>query len=327
MSAPPLPPVSVVLPAYNAERFLARALGSVVAQTHGELDIVVVDDGSTDGTLGVAQDFARRDNRVRVFAQGNGRIARALNHGIACARHEWIARMDADDVMEPNRIERQLGFLAANPDLSVASSLVRYIDEDERVVGWSRSPFTRRATIARYFQRNRMVALNHPAAMMRKSAVTAVGGYRPEFVPTEDCDLWCRLLERGYQLLVQPEYLLRYRVYGESTTGQSVTVAERRLEWVLHCSALRRRDAPEITFEAFQQQLERQPWWLQMNRRRSERGSTLYGRAVLGIAAGDYTHAAGLLLLAAVLRPRLVLGRVGPRLTSAPLRAFGWRVG
>jgi glycosyltransferase involved in cell wall biosynthesis len=306
--------VSVVMPAYNAERFLAQALASVLIQTHRAFELIVVDDGSTDGTLRIARDCARHDNRVHVITQANGGVARALNAGVALAQHDWIVRMDADDVMEPERVERQLAFLAANPDVSVTSSLVRYITEHDRVVGLSRSPFTRRGTATRYARQNRIVAINHPASMVRRSAFLEVGGYRPHCSPAEDIDLWGRLLDHGYQLQVQPEYLLRYRVHGGSAVGQTVSGTERRLDWLRRCTALRRSGLPEISFDIYQQELARDPWWRRWNRLRSETGAARYGQAVFSLSAGAYARAGQQLLAAALMRPGLVARRLGPRL-------------
>jgi glycosyltransferase involved in cell wall biosynthesis len=316
-------PVSIVLPAYNAQRFLAQALDSVLAQTHTQFELILVDDGSTDGTLAIAREYERRDPRVRAVTQPNGRIARALNRGIELAQHEWIARMDADDVMEPNRLERQLAFVDANPDLAVASSLVLYIDDNDRVIGRGRSPFTDRRTVARYIKRNRVVAFNHPAALIRKSVLLEVGGYRPEFVPAEDCDLWNRIIERGHPVLVQPEYLLRYRIYGQSTVGQNVVATDQRLEWVRQCMILRRQGKPELSFDEFRQRLESAPWWSRLNRWRSARGAALYGRAVFCISAGNYLRGGASLAAAAPLRPGLIFERVGPRIASAFSRLLG----
>jgi hypothetical protein len=222
--------------------------------------------------------------------------------------------------MERHRLERQLAFLAENPDISVASSLVTYIDEHDAVIGRSRSPFTRREEVARYARENRVFAINHPAAIIRRSVLMEVGGYRPEFVPAEDCDLWGRLVERGYHLLVQPEYLLRYRVYTTSSVGQTVDLTERRLAWVARCAMLRRQGQPEITFAEHEAGLADEPWWRRLNRRRAEVGSALYGRAVFSIARHGYGRAAAQLAGAATLRPGLVLGRIAPRLVPPTLR-------
>ena len=325
MIDPSATPVSIILPAYNAERYLPHALDSVLAQTHTHFELIVVDDGSKDGTLDLAYGYQARDPRVRVFTQRNGGIARALNRAAREARYKWLARMDADDLMVPNRLERQLAFLAENPELSVASSLVYYIDEKGDFIGEGRSPFTNRRTVAAYVRKNRLIAINHPGAIIRKSALLDVGGYRAEFVPVEDIDLWNRLVDAGYQLLVQPEFLLHYRVHSQSTVGRRVAENERMGQWARHCMIQRRQGRPEVDFKVFQEQLDAAPWWSRLNRARIEYGLTMYGRAVFSIAAGAYLGAAAQLLSAAVLRPALVADRVWPRLAGRRLRSGALR--
>src|SRR4051812_44688990 len=134
-------PVSILMPAYNAERYVAEAVASVLAQTHRDFELLAIDDGSTDGTLGILQSFAATDPRVRILSHENTGMGRALNAALERCRHEWVARMDADDVMVPDRLERQLAFVAERPGLVVCSTLVRYIDEGGSVIGQNRSEF------------------------------------------------------------------------------------------------------------------------------------------------------------------------------------------
>ncbi len=112
------------------------------------------------------------------------------------ADSEWIFLMHADDVMMPNRLERQLAFIQENPDVAVASSLVYYVNEDTDIVGHGRSPFTDRKTVDEHVARGALIAFNHPACALKRSAVIDAGGYRQEFWPAEDCDLWARIVER-----------------------------------------------------------------------------------------------------------------------------------
>ena len=104
--------VSVVIPVHNGERYLSQAIESVLAQTHRDLELLIVDDGSTDGSRAVAERFARRDARVRVLAQPNRGVAGAGNRGLEEARCEWVARLDADDVFLPGKLKRQVAFCA-----------------------------------------------------------------------------------------------------------------------------------------------------------------------------------------------------------------------
>src|SRR3954466_9053437 len=129
----------VLMPAYNAAAFIGPAIDSVLAQTVRDLELLVIDDGSKDGTLAIAQDYAKRDPRVRVVTQPNAGIAHTLNRGLEMlAGHGWVFLMHADDLMMPNRLERQSAFVAANPDLAVASSLVYYVNATGRTIGHGR---------------------------------------------------------------------------------------------------------------------------------------------------------------------------------------------
>jgi glycosyltransferase involved in cell wall biosynthesis len=137
----PLPRVSVVLPVWNGARFLATAIESVLAQTCQSLELLVVDDGSNDATREIAKGFADRDARVTVLALGTHvGIVRALNAGIAAATGEYVARMDADDVAVPSRLETQIALLDAHPECVAVGSAVEVIDEDGQQIGEASYP-------------------------------------------------------------------------------------------------------------------------------------------------------------------------------------------
>ena len=132
--------LSVLLPAYNAEKHLAEALSSVLTQTHRNFELLILNDGSTDRTLEIAEQFRARDSRIQVITHGNMGMGAALNQGLRFAAADWIVRLDADDVMLPNRLERQIAFIESYPRLAVAGSLVYYIADDGRVLGAATSP-------------------------------------------------------------------------------------------------------------------------------------------------------------------------------------------
>ena len=108
-------PIAVVVPAYNAARTLARTLESALNQTHRALEVLVVDDGSSDGTAALAREFSERDSRLRVIVQPNGGVARARNRGIQEARAKYVAPLDADDLWHPTKLAKQLAVLSAAP--------------------------------------------------------------------------------------------------------------------------------------------------------------------------------------------------------------------
>ena len=127
--------LSIVMPTYNAARHLRDAIDSVLAQTFRDFILIAVDDGSTDGTLDILRLYAARDSRVVVHACGHRGISGTLNYALGVAPTDWVAIMHSDDIMQPNRLERQRAFLAENPDVVVASSFVNYINGRNRKIG------------------------------------------------------------------------------------------------------------------------------------------------------------------------------------------------
>src|SRR5580700_7500503 len=139
--------ITVLMPAYNAARFLPAAIASVLEQTYDDFEFIIVDDGSTDETPLILRSFANQDSRIKIITHPNMGMGRSLNEAMQEAKGNWIARIDADDVMMPQRLERQIVFLQENPHLAVASSLVYYINEKGRTIGKYSSRFTSRLAV------------------------------------------------------------------------------------------------------------------------------------------------------------------------------------
>lgn len=302
--------VSVVMPAYNASQFISQAIESVLAQTCRDFELIVIDDGSTDNTLEIAEKYAAQDARVRVYTQPNQGFAPTLHRGFDLAANEWVFRMDADDLMRPNRIERQLAFIAEHPELAVASSLNRYIDSKNRVIGKSVSALLTHEAVDKLIAANELIGFCHPAAALRKSAVMAVGGYRKQFWPAEDIDLWNRLVENGYKILVQPEYLLDYRMHGDSATISGARNTQFKVRWLKDCMLRRRAGMPELDFDAFLRNLHSAPLLIRLNRKRKDLAKVFYKAAVMHYAMRKYPSLFFTLLVAVLLQPKLVLSQV-----------------
>ncbi len=306
---------SVVMPAYNAERFLPQAIESVLAQTWHNLELIVIDDGSSDNTLAIARDYAARDPRVKVFTQPNKGFAETLHRGFELSASEWVFRMDADDRMHPNRLERQIAFLSQHPELDVASSLVFHIDANNRVIGKDNSHLFTHEAIQNLVNANELIGFCHPAAVVRKSAVIAVGGYRKQFWPAEDIDLWNRLAERGCRMLVQPEYLLDYRMHGTSASIAGARAARQKLRWLKDCMLRRRAGQPELDLESFLAEQRSASWFTRLNRERKDLAKILYKAAVFHYAQKKYAAVAFKLIAAISLQPGYVLGQVTSKTT------------
>jgi glycosyltransferase involved in cell wall biosynthesis len=202
------PLISVLLPIYNAEKYLRNALDSLLVQTHNDFEVIAVDDGSADCSLQILKEYAD-DAKVRILSRSNTGIVGALNDAIAMARGQLLARMDADDIAMPTRLERQFAFLKARPDCVAVGSSVLIMDEQGRDIYVDEAP-TDHDEIEKIFFAGRG-AICHPTVMMRAWAVRQVGGYREQYGELDvDVDLFLRLGEVGK--LANIRYpLLRYR--------------------------------------------------------------------------------------------------------------------
>jgi glycosyltransferase involved in cell wall biosynthesis len=207
------PKVSVVLPVWNGEQYLRQTLDSILGQDFPELEVVIVDDGSSDGTAQILSLYSG-DTRIRLFRQTNKGLVAALNKGLELATAEFIARIDADDLMIPSRLTAQFSYLRENPDVLAVGSFIELIDGKGRKIGLRAFPAGKvkvTETMRRY------CTLAHPAVMARKSALLAAGGYRECFRHAEDYDLWLRLIEMGPVDNI-PEPLTKYRIHEKSVT-------------------------------------------------------------------------------------------------------------
>jgi Glycosyltransferases involved in cell wall biogenesis len=203
--------LSVVLPAFNAERYIAGALRSVLAQSFQNFELIVVDDGSTDRTPSIIRRFAERDSRVRHIRRPNTGIVGALNDGLAAAQAPLVARMDADDFALPRRFETQLRHFDAHPECVGLGSAVDFIDEHGARVMSCPRPLGHEEIEAGLLRGDGGMII-HPAAMFRREALFSIGGYRPEAQYVEDLDLYLRLARVG-RLANLPDTLLQYRIH------------------------------------------------------------------------------------------------------------------
>ncbi len=225
------------MPVRDGERYLDQALLSIRAQTLRDLEIVVVDDGSRDGTAGILRRHGAEDPRLKIVRQPPAGVAAALNRGIAESSAPLLARMDADDVARPHRLQAQHEVLLAHPRVAVLGSAYEVIDRAGRIRRLVRPPLSP-ADIGRILQTSNCIA--HPTVLMRREAVVSVGGYRHAFPACEDYDLWLRLAEKA-ELLNMSEPLLLYREHAGQETRRDIE--QRSLsELAVRLSARFRRD-------------------------------------------------------------------------------------
>jgi glycosyltransferase involved in cell wall biosynthesis len=204
------PLISVLLPVRNAMPFLPETMASLRAQTFRDVEIIVLDDGSTDETPSYLASLD--EPRLRIVCLNKVGLATALNFGLEIARAPIVARLDGDDVAHFDRFELQYDYLQKHPECILLGCQCRHIDEHGQEVEIGAYPTS--DTAIRWEALFRSPVL-HPGSMFRRDVVRQVGGYDPEFAVAQDYDLWTRLLPRGIVANL-PQFLLRYRVHAQS---------------------------------------------------------------------------------------------------------------
>lgn len=204
------PLVSVILPVYNAEKYVREAVESVLAQTLSNFELIVINDGSTDGSGEILRELAANDQRIVLVDRPNRGLVSTLNEGMKLARAELIARMDADDISLPERFAEQYRRMSEAPNLGVLGSFIVLIDADGETIRQGDYPISE-GDVSAFLEAGCPFA--HPTVFMRKEAALAAGGYRRAFSHAEDYDLWLRIHELGYALSNIPKPLLKYRVH------------------------------------------------------------------------------------------------------------------
>jgi len=211
--------IAVVMPVYNALPYLDEAVQSILGQTRGDFEFVIYDDASTDGSAERLEHWAARDKRIRLI-RGDRNLGPAASSN-AVVRHSsapLVARMDADDVSMPDRLERQAELLAKNPDVGLVASLCESIDSKGRLL---RGP-----ELWRLVRRSWFIPFPHGSMMFRRALFDAIGGYRDECEYWEDLDLVHRA-SKMTRILVLPRPLYRYR---NSVSGTRIASNQYRVE-------------------------------------------------------------------------------------------------
>ncbi len=230
------PLVSIILPIYNGEAHLREAVESLLGQTHREFELLIVDDQSPDGSRAIAGEFARRDARVRVLenTQGKG-LAGALNTGLLAAAGVFVARMDQDDLSLPTRLERQVAYLQAHPEVTLCGTWVRLIGE-QAGAEWHLPTDWDSIRCTMLF----CGALAHPTVMWRRAEFERHQWHYDPAFSTEDYELWTRIAETAWLANV-PEVLFLYRTHAQSYT-KAFFQRQRADDRRLHLRQLERMD-------------------------------------------------------------------------------------
>ena len=218
------PRVSVVTTVYNGEPYFDRAIPGILAQTFDDFEFILVDDGSSDGSLARLREVAAQDPRVRVFAPGRLGAAAAYNYGVAQATSEYIARQDFDDRSYPDRLRLQVAFLDAHPEVGIVGGYYMLVDE-RRGERYVRMPPTEHPAL--YAAMAKYVPIAHTVAMFRRLAWVQAGGY-PLANNLIDLRFYLRLAKLGWRLANVPEIVGEHYVHDSSFFHRTLRYTERQ---------------------------------------------------------------------------------------------------
>ena len=214
-----VPMVSFIMPVYNGEAYLAEAIDSVLSQTVEDWELVAVDDGSTDGSAGILEDYARRDPRIHPVRQAKNRgVGGTLDRAVSEARGAFIARMDADDVCHPRRLEEQLAFLRDHPDVVGVGGQVNLIGADGEKTGAKTFPTDPEAL---YDMMYLSVPIQHPTLVVNRQLLPEDFTWYDGWPCGEDSNLFFKLVQYG-KIANVPEFVLDYRLYPESHLKRNI---------------------------------------------------------------------------------------------------------
>ncbi len=296
--------------------YLRETIDSIVAQTFTDWEAIIVDNVSADGSPEYVEERAAVDPRIRVLRNdADLGVTTSLNRGLESCRAAWVARIDGDDRAMPQRLERQVAFVRANPDVMALSCFAYYINVDGKRIGIADHDLTSREAYRSYMAQNELIGILHPGALINRDGALKAGGYRAEYELAEDIDLWNRLSERG-PVLVLPEYLMEYRLHPGSYLTNHLRQSFLRKEWVRAGMLARRSGGREPTWDEFQADRRSAAPWTKLSHERLLLADWLFRSGRQHLAAGQRLTAGLQLALGMTLRPSHALPRLRRRLGS-----------
>jgi glycosyltransferase involved in cell wall biosynthesis len=311
----PLLPVTVITACRNAAPFIRQTLESCLNQHRLAEKIIVIDDASTDGSSAILDEYARQGAIELIRNTERRGKPESMNCAFERVTTKYIALLDADDIALPNRFESQVEFMEAHPRVGCSSSNVRYINVAGRRIANGVLDLLTEDTLKKYLSSGEPFGLFAPAAILRTEVVKNPAlQFREQFWPADDIDLWNRIGEAGWQVLVQPEFLTAYRIHSNSAVTTNARNTRRQFEWVRACLRARRQGRPEPTRDAFHAELNSMPWFVRLNRSRKVEAKVSCRAAGFAIGERHFMRAALHLVKAFCLQPVYVSRRLAKQL-------------
>lgn len=308
LSPPPI--LSVILPVYNQENYLKETVESILNQSFKDFELLIMDDGSTDSSAMIIRQFELKDKRIKAYFGINGGKSFVTNQLVEKANSDWCVFLDADDVMLPERIEKQYRFHIANPFADASSCDCYYINEKGDMFGTQRYHGLSTIEDFKISSGKGLITCSYTGLMISKKVFIETGGLVSKFEPCEDFEFFNRLADRGYILLIIPVVLMKYRIHATAITVKKPLLVLEMVLFVEHCIQLRRSGKPEITFNEFEKMQTGKPWWKKLNRKRFAYSMIYFRNAGFSILSKKYGAFIWQITFSLVLSPAYVFKKV-----------------
>lgn len=245
--------ISIIIPCYNGKTFLKSSIESVLNQTYKNFVLFLLDNGSTDDSHKVMLHYKKKDKRVKVIKFKNKTSkAKGVNFAVKKCKTKFISILDADDLMFRKKIEIQLKYLKKNPKIDVLGTLCNYINiNDNESAGKSTQNLFKHNDCFHLIDQNRIIAIVAPSAIIKRDIFLKFNGFREEYWPADDADLWTRIAQMGFCVYTLPEVLLSYRVHKNSITTSNFFLSRLKSLWVKENLILRKKNKKEINYNHF----------------------------------------------------------------------------
>ncbi|MCK4809570.1 MAG: glycosyltransferase [Candidatus Omnitrophica bacterium] len=232
--------VSVVMPVYNSRNVVGKAIESILQQTYADFEFIIIDDGSTDGTFNILEEYKNKDERIILVAQARKGLVYSLNRGLKLAKGEYILRQDGDDVSLPERMEKQLEAIKNN-NLDIVGSYAYLVNEKGFTIEKIIRPVEHKSIVEKLERQN---CILHPTLMFKKEAILSIGGYNGQYEFAQDYELYLRAVRAGLRIGCVPEPLVRI-----AHVSSSISVKRRRKQLLYAISAQAMHFAKQEQFE------------------------------------------------------------------------------
>lgn len=301
-----------LIPCFNGEDYIRAAVDSCLTQTRPAEEIIVTDDASTDSSTQILEEYEARGQITLIRNSKNLGKADSLNAAISQVHTPFIAMMDADDISEPQRLERQIAYLTENPKIGAVAGFTYYINSQGRIFGEGKVVSPRSlCELETYLKSGELFGLHYSGVTVRTEVFQDPDlRFHREFFPAEDTDLWNRIAEKGWGVIALPEFFSHYRVHPASAWSSKFMTARQTYHYMRECMRARRAGKPEPSRAEFDASLKEMGPLARWNRWRKDMAKGLYRSAGFARGNGDWAVAGILFVRALVFQPSYVLPRI-----------------